>query len=117
MSLETALSENTAALKAHTAALLAAPGIAGKQGNKAIEVAPKPEKPKAEKPAAKEAGLDYETQVKPKVIATAKAKGRVAVDNMLMENFKVTSAKEVKPEDYQKLVDLIDALNAEEDVA
>ena len=121
MTLEQALQDNTEALWAHTAALL---------GN--VTTAPKTEKattakpaaPKAEKAAAKEpeapapvAGLDYETEVKPKVIAFVKSVGRETLDG-IFTTLGVKSAKELSADKYQSFLDaLAEAESAVNDVA
>lgn len=121
MTLEAALQENTKAVLALAAQLAGGAVAADKPAKaekattaKAEKAAPKVEETEAAKPE----GLDYETQVKPRVLAVVKAKGREVVDALLLENFSVKSAKEVKPDQYQTLLDkLAEAEKAEDDVA
>lgn len=126
MSLEQALQDNTAALKAFTAALATGAVTSASKATSVSEKLDKVEKnlaatktEKAEKPAAKaakeETGPDYETVVKPAVISFVKANTREAMDKILADNFDVKSAKELKPAQYQALLDLLKG--GEDDVA
>ncbi len=137
MSLEAAVQENTAALKAFTAALSsaallnagpatgAAPDKAETKTVEPKKAPPKKATAKAEPlPAAEEAeqgadeAIPYEA-VREKTLATVKDHGR---DFMapIFEKFGVTTAKDLKPEDYYDYLQAIDratAADAEDEVA
>lgn len=121
MTLEAALQENTKAVLALVAQLAGGAVAADKPAKTEKAVTAKAEKaaPKVEETeTAKPEGLDYETQVKPRVLAVVKARGREVIDALLSEHFGVKSAKEVKPADYPALLDkLAEAEKAEDDVA
>jgi hypothetical protein len=121
MSLEQALQDNTAALKAFTAAfgsgnaLTAAPKALEEKIAKAEKTVAAPAKAATKKEEPASDIPDYEKVVKPAVIAYVKANTREAMDQILLDNFEVKSAKDLKPNQYQALLGKLN--EAADDVA
>lgn len=120
MSLEEALAENTAALKALTAALAKGGATVGSVPAKAVAPAAKPAvaaKPAAKlvaKPAAKAAaeeeaeGITYEKDVRPLILELGKAGKRESIASVLA-NFGVEKGPELTEEQWEEARDLFQA--------
>lgn len=127
MSLEKALEENTAAIKALTAALGEMPTVTPKEKPKndkltetTNETAPK-EKKKADKKADKPdyEGEKYLEEVKPLTLKTIKAKGREVVADVL-DHFgaDLKSAKDLTADQYDDYMEALkEVLGDAEDLA
>ena len=114
MSLEQALAENTAALKAHTAALLGQDAPTETVSEKvervtksqAAKTAPKAAK-KEEPVAPVEAGPDYQA-VKKSFLALCAEKGKDA-GLAVLKPFGVAKCPDLKPEQYAEFIEASDA--------
>lgn len=133
MSLEAAIQENTAAINKLVAALAAGAAISTAATSAAATTAKEPEakksdaqtassapgvKPQSEAPkddaqgkAEEPAALDYEKDVKPRVLQLSKEKGRDPTV-ALLQRFGVQKATELKPEQYARFISDIDRIFA-----
>lgn len=125
MSLEDALKENTTVLKAFTEALVQCVELIAKNGTKpaplrmndeiaAEKAAKKPAPKKAEPQDSDEAAerdektINYEKEVRPRIIAFAETHGRPVIEGIFKE-FKVKNGTGLKPPQFQKFLDRLDA--------